>query len=104
MRRRIQGTEKRPRLCVFRSNRGIYIQAVDDTKGHILAAVSTLDKSLKGISSRKDKEAAKQVGLLIAQKLKTKKIEEAVFDRAGYQYHGRIKALAESARQGGLKF
>ena len=104
VRRLIQGTEKRPRLCVFRSNRGLYVQAVDDGKGRTLAAASTLDKNFKGVSSKKDAEAAKQLGTLIAQKLKTKKVEEVVFDRAGYKYHGRVKALAESARQSGLKF
>ena len=102
VRGKIQGTAERPRLVVFRSNRGIEAQLVDDLSGHTLAAASWLHlkKSAKG--SKTDQAA--EVGKLLAANAKKAKLEQAVFDRAGYLYHGRVKALAEGAREGGLKF
>jgi large subunit ribosomal protein L18 len=101
VRKRIFGTADRPRLVVFRSNRGIEAQLVDDVEGKTLAAASWLQlkKSFKG----KKTEQAAEVGKLLAQNAKKAEIEEAVFDRGGYLYHGRVKALAEGAREGGLK-
>ena len=99
----------RPRLSIFRSGRHIYAQVIDDGQGRTLAAASTLDRDLKGkLKSGCDKTAATEVGKLVGQQLaekaKTAGIEAAVFDRNGYRYHGRVKALAEGAREGGLKF
>ena len=102
VRKRIFGTADRPRLVVFRSNRGIEAQLVDDVEGKTLAAASWL-KLKKGFKGNKTQQAA-EVGKLLAQSAKQAEIEEAVFDRGGYLYHGRVKALAESAREGGLKF
>ncbi len=102
VRRKISGTAECPRLCVFRSNKGIYVQLIDDVQGNTLAQASTLDKEVK--TKHSNKEAAKEVGALIAKRANEKKIEEVVFDRSGYIYHGVIKELAESAREGGLKF
>jgi large subunit ribosomal protein L18 len=102
LRRKASG---RPRLSVFRSGRHIYAQVIDDAKGTTLAAASTLDKDLKGkLKSGADKEAAKQVGLLLAERAKAAGLSDVVFDRGGYLYHGRIKALADGAREGGLSF
>ncbi|SDO01833.1 50S ribosomal protein L18 [Desulfonauticus submarinus] len=100
IRKKIYGTPERPRLVVFRSNRYIYAQVVDDTKGHTLVAYSSLAMGKKNVS----KEVAKEVGLKIAELAKKAKIEKVVFDRNGYLYHGRVKALADGAREGGLKF
>jgi len=97
---RIEGTAERPRLAVFRSNRSVSIQLIDDTKGHTLASVSSRDVKEKGSKS----EIASAVGVLIAKKAAELKISSAVFDRRSYRYHGRVKALAEGARKGGLKF
>lgn len=102
VRGKIQGTENCPRLNVFRSTNNIYAQLIDDVAGVTLAAASTLDKELNGYGG--NKEAAKKVGLLIAQRAKQKNITEVVFDRGGYIFHGRVKELAEGAREGGLKF
>ena len=102
VRRKISGTAECPRLCVFRSNKGIYVQLIDDVAGNTLAQASTLDKEVK--TKHSNKEAAKEVGALIAKRAKEKKIETVVFDRSGYIYHGVVKELAESAREGGLKF
>ncbi len=102
VRRKISGTAERPRLCVFRSNNNIYVQVIDDIAGNTLVSASTLDKEVK--TKHSNIEAAKEVGALIAKKAKAKKIEEVVFDRGGYIYHGVVKALAEAAREGGLKF
>jgi large subunit ribosomal protein L18 len=101
VRKRIFGTVDRPRLVVFRSNRGIEAQLVDDVEGKTLAAASWLQlkKSFKG----KKTEQAAEVGKLLAQNAKKAEIEQAVFDRGGYLYHGRVKALADGAREGGLK-
>jgi large subunit ribosomal protein L18 len=102
VRGKISGTAERPRLVVFRSNRGIEAQLVDDDEGRTLAAASWLHlkKSFKGTK----REQAAEVGKLLAAKAKQAGIERAVFDRAGYLYHGRVQALAESAREGGLAF
>ncbi len=102
VRRKISGTAECPRLCVFRSNTGIYAQIIDDVKGETLVQASTLDKEVKNKHS--NCEAAKEVGTLIATRAKDKKIKDVVFDRSGYLYHGVIKSLAESAREGGLNF
>ncbi|CDZ23340.1 50S ribosomal protein L18 [[Clostridium] cellulosi] len=102
VRAKIKGTAERPRLNVFRSLNHIYAQIIDDEKGVTLAAASTLDKDINGYGG--NKEAAKKVGLAIAKKAADKGITTVVFDRGGYLYHGRIKELAEGAREGGLKF
>lgn len=102
VRGKIQGTSERPRLNVFRSTNNIYAQLIDDVKGITLAAASTLDKDLNGYGG--NKEAAHKVGELIAKRAAEKGITEVVFDRGGYIFHGRVKELAEGARQGGLKF
>ncbi len=105
VRGRVEGTELRPRLNVSRSINHIYAQIIDDSTGHTLAAASTLDKSLKGsLKSGGNVEAATAVGTLIAQKAKEAGIEAVVFDRGGYKYHGRVAALADGARAGGLSF
>jgi large subunit ribosomal protein L18 len=105
IRKRLSGTQARPRLAVFRSDKHIYAQAIDDADGRTLAAASTLDADLKGtVKSGGNVAAAKAVGQAIAGKLKEKGIEDVVFDRGGYLYHGRIKALADAAREAGLSF
>ena len=102
VRGKISGTAARPRLNVFRSTNHIYAQLIDDVKGVTLAAASTLDKEFDGNGG--NKEAAKKVGELIANRAAEKGISEVVFDRGGYIFHGRVKELAEGAREGGLKF
>lgn len=102
VRGKISGTAQCPRLNVFRSTNNIYAQIIDDVKGVTLAAASTLDKEIAGNGG--NKEAAQKVGKLIAQRAADKGITQVVFDRGGYIYHGRVKELAEGARQGGLKF
>ena len=105
IRRRLQGTAERPRLAIFRSDKHIYAQAIDDGSGKTLAHASTLDADLKGSVKRGGNvDAAKAVGGVIAARLKDKGIQNVVFDRGGYLYHGRIKALADAAREAGLKF
>ncbi|MBP7147376.1 MAG: 50S ribosomal protein L18 [Acidobacteria bacterium] len=109
VRRRIRGmvagTAERPRLAVFRSLKHISVQAIDDAAGNTVAAASTLDSECREKSPRGGNiSAAKVVGATIAARLKAKGIDAAVFDRGGYRYHGRIKALADAAREGGLKF
>lgn len=102
---KVRGTEIRPRLTVYRSLNHVYAQVIVDTKGETLAAASTLSKELKGKLKRMgNTEAAKAVGELVAQKAREKGITEVVFDRNGFPYHGRIKALAEAAREKGLQF
>jgi large subunit ribosomal protein L18 len=101
VRSKVTGTSERPRLVVFRSNRGIEAQLVDDLEGKTVAAASWLH--LKKFKGSKTEQAA-EVGKLLAQNAKNAEIETVVFDRGGYLYHGRVKALAEAARQGGLKF
>jgi large subunit ribosomal protein L18 len=107
IRKRVTGTPERPRLAVFRSQSHIYAQVIDDDAGRTLCAASSLEKELKGDAAGKrgaDVDAAKKVGALIATRAKEKGIEAVVFDRGGFQYHGRIKALADAARESGLKF
>ena len=105
IRRRITGTSERPRLSVYRSGRHIYAQVVLDSEGRTLAAASTLSRDLKGTLEEDDKsDAARKVGALIAKMCLAKNIEKVVFDRNGYLFHGRVKALAEAARAAGLSF
>jgi large subunit ribosomal protein L18 len=99
----LAGTDVRPRLAVFRSLNHIYAQVIDDTSGKTLAAASTVEKELKGSSKTKSEEAA-DVGKLIAERAKAAGVERVVFDRAGFRYHGRIKSLADAAREAGLDF
>jgi large subunit ribosomal protein L18 len=103
IRLRFAGTAERPRLAVFRSLNHIYAQVIDDTSGRTLAAASTLEPELKSSKQTKTEEAA-VVGRLVAERAKTAGIERVVFDRAGFRYHGRIKSLADAAREAGLDF
>ena len=102
VRNKVSGTAERPRLCVYRSNSNLYAQIIDDVAGNTLVSCSTLDKTIK--TKYANKQAAKEVGSMIAKKALEKKIDTVVFDRGGYIYHGVIKELAEAAREGGLKF
>ena len=102
VRGKISGTPECPRLNVFRSNANIYAQLINDVNGVTLVAANTLEKEFEGATG--NAEAAKKVGLALAERAKAKGIEEVVFDRGGYLYHGRVAALAEGAREGGLKF
>ena len=102
VRRKISGTAECPRLCVYRSNSNIYAQVIDDVKGVTIVAASTLDKAVK--TKKSNKEAAKEVGTLIAKRAIEKNIKTVVYDRGGYIYHGIIKELAEAAREAGLEF
>lgn len=105
IRKKISGTPERPRLSVFRSARHIYGQIIDDTRGHTLAAASTLSPELKEqLAGLKKVEAAKLVGRLLAEKARLAGVERVIFDRNGFLYHGRVKALADSAREHGLIF
>lgn len=105
VRRKVSGTAERPRLAVFRSNQHIYAQAIDDTAHHTLVAASTQDPALKvDLSSGATCEASAQVGKLVAERLLQQGIKSVVFDRGGNLYHGRIKALADAAREAGLEF
>ncbi|RJQ42647.1 MAG: 50S ribosomal protein L18 [Gaiellales bacterium] len=101
VRRKLQGTSTKPRLTVFRSNRGIYAQVIDDLEGRTLAAASSHDVKEAGLKKR---DAAEKVGELLASRAREKNIEAVVFDRGSYLYHGRVKALAEGARKGGIQF
>ena len=102
VRGKISGTPNRPRLNVFRSNANIYAQIIDDVNGVTLVSASTVEKTFEGATG--NAEAAKKVGQLVAKRALAKGIEEVVFDRGGYVYHGRVAALADGAREGGLKF
>jgi len=105
VRAKVEGTTSTPRLCVFRSLKHIHAQVIDDSRGNTLASASTLDPEIIGEGQGKVKaEKAKLVGSLVAKRALGKGIGQVVFDRGGYKYHGRVKALAEAARQGGLKF
>ena len=105
IRGRIQGTPQKPRLSVFRSARHIYAQIVDDGLGAVLASASTMDKQIREtLETGGNMDAAREVGKLLADRATNKKIETVAFDRGGFKYHGRVKALAEAAREGGLKF
>lgn len=102
VRGKVSGTPERPRLNVFRSNANIYAQLIDDVNGVTVASANTLEKAFEGATG--NCEAAKKVGLALAERAKAKGIEKVVFDRSGYIYHGRVAALAEGAREGGLEF
>ena len=105
VRRKVSGTPERPRLCIFRSLDHIYAQVIDDRTGRTLAAASSLDKEVrKQLKGGGNVAAAKVVGKVIAERARSAGIEQAVFDRGGYKYHGRVQALAEAAREAGLKF
>ena len=101
VRAKIRGTAERPRLSVFRSNKGVQAQVIDDVAGHTLAAVTWTEADLKSLGSM---EQAKRAGELLAERAKAAGVETVIFDRGGYRYHGRIKALADGARENGLKF
>ncbi len=101
VRARVSGTAERPRLSVYRSNRGVFAQLVDDTKGHTVAAVNWIEPDLRKLTAT---DQAKKAGELLAERAKAAGVETCVFDRGGYQYHGRVKALADGAREGGLVF
>ncbi|HKH97084.1 MAG TPA: 50S ribosomal protein L18 [Beijerinckiaceae bacterium] len=101
VRAKVRGTAERPRIAVFRSNRGIFVQLIDDDAGRTLAAVNWTEAELRAL---KPMEQAARAGALIAERAKAAGVETAVFDRGGYRYHGRVKALAEGAREGGLTF
>ncbi len=101
VRAKVRGTAERPRLSVFRSNRGIQAQLIDDVAGHTLAAVNWTEDDLKSLKSM---DQAKRAGELLAERAKAAGVEAVVFDRGGYRYHGRVKALADGARESGLTF
>src|SRR5215217_1547189 len=101
VRAKVQGTAERPRLSVFRSNRGVSAQLIDDVEGKTITAVNWTEPDLKGLART---DQAKRVGELLAQRAKDAGVESCVFDRGGYKYHGRVKALADGAREGGLTF
>jgi len=104
IRRKVSGTSERPRLCVYFSGRHVYAQVVDDDAGRTLVSAATTEKSLGGKGKHAANRAtAEKVGQLIAERLLAKKIKQAVFDRGGFQYHGKVKALADAARAGGLQ-
>jgi large subunit ribosomal protein L18 len=103
VRKRVQGSDARPRVCVFRSNKHIYAQVISDERGTTLAAASTLSGDLRA-DQKKGSAAAKQVGLALARICKGKNITRVVFDRNGFLFHGRVKAVADGAREGGLEF
>ena len=105
VRLKVKGTSSRPRLCVFRSLNHIYAQVIDDSQGYTLVSVSTLDPEIKGDTVGKSKTGkAELVGSMLAKRASSKGINQVTFDRGGYKYHGRVKAVAEAARQGGLDF
>ena len=105
VRKKVLGTDARPRICVFRSNRHIYAQVISDNQGKTLASVSTLSEALADAAKQtKGVESAKQVGLALAKVCKEKNITKVVFDRNGFLFHGRVKAVADGAREGGLDF
>jgi large subunit ribosomal protein L18 len=101
VRAKVRGSAQRPRISVFRSNRGIFAQLIDDDAGRTLASVNWIEGDLRGLDPM---EQSKKAGQLLAERAKQAGIEAAVFDRGGYQYHGRVRALAEGAREGGLNF
>ena len=103
IRSRVSGTAAQPRMAVFKSNRYIYVQIIDDVRGATLVAASSLEKDLRS-SHKGNVEGAKAIGALVAKRALEKKIQNVVFDRSGYIYHGRVKALADAAREAGLKF
>lgn len=106
VRKKVFGTPERPRLCVFRSNRHIYAQVIDDVAGHTLVAASTLSRQIRAALKGRNAtvEEARQVGVLLGTKARERGITRVVFDRGGYRYHGQVRALAEGAREAGLEF
>src|SRR5579872_5934561 len=105
VRRKVSGSSERPRLCVYRSLKHISAQVIDDSQGITIASASTMEAGLReGLSSTDNTEASKRVGQLVARRAREKGVEKVVFDRAGYLYHGRIKAIADAARESGLQF
>lgn len=105
VRRRVAGTADRPRLSVYRSLSEIYVQVIDDTSGKTLVAISSIDKELRGkLDKLKKTDQAREVGKALAKRAKSKGIQKVVFDRSGYRYQGRVKALAEGAREAGMQF
>ncbi len=105
LRSKVSGTQERPRVCVFRSLNHIYAQVIDDRQGRTLAEASSLDAAVRGQrAGKKKQEVAAVVGALLAQRARETGIAQAVFDRGGYRYHGRVRALADAARKGGLVF
>jgi len=105
VRNKVIGTAERPRLCIFRSLRHIYAQVIDDASGHTVVAASSMEAEIVPADSKAVKsERSKMVGLVIAQRAKSKGVEKVVFDRGGYKYHGRVRMLADAAREGGLTF
>lgn len=104
IRKNISGTASKPRLRVFRSSKHIYAQIIDDSKGHTLVAMSTIDSAVTGSDAKTKSEKAQKVGALIAEKAKSAGITQVVFDRGGNLYHGRVKALSDGAREAGLEF
>lgn len=105
VRSKIHGSSNRPRLAVFRSNDHIYAQVIDDEKGHTLASASSVDRTLRAeLEGKTRREQAKSVGVAVAERARDKGVEAVVFDRGGFPYHGRVKALADGSREGGLEF
>lgn len=104
IRKRLSGTAERPRLAVFRSNKHIYAQIIDDTKGITLVSMSSKQKDFSAGDAKTKTEISRVVGLMLGEKAKAKGLSKIAFDRAGYKYHGRVKALAEGAREAGLEF
>jgi large subunit ribosomal protein L18 len=101
VRAKVHGSTERPRISVFRSNRGIFVQLIDDVSGRTIASASWIEPELRSL---KPMEQAQRIGALLAERAKAAGVQSAVFDRGGYQYHGRVKALADGAREGGLAF
>lgn len=104
VRQKIEGTPSKPRLAIFRSNRHMYAQLIDDRAGVTLAAASTMEPAIRGKENAGSVDAAKQVGQLVAERALEKGLNAAVFDRGGFRFHGKVKALADAAREKGLKF
>jgi len=104
IRKKLSGTAVAPRLCVFRSNKHVYAQIINDIDGHTLVAASTKDKELSGLEKTSNIDASKKVGELVAKRAINAGIKQIVFDRGGYVYHGKVKALADAAREAGLEF
>jgi large subunit ribosomal protein L18 len=104
VRKKVSGTPERPRLAVFRSNRHVVAQVIDDTSGRTLAAASSLEATVRGVSPGGNRAAAAAVGKLVAERAKTAGVSRVAFDRGGFMYHGRVAALADAAREAGLEF
>ena len=104
VRKKVEGSPEQPRLCVFRSLKSIYAQVIDDSQGHTLASASSRESAISGAKSTGKTDSANQVGKLIAERAVSNGVSKVVFDRGGYKYHGRVKALADGAREGGLTF